>query len=386
MAHPHDTGGGFSVMNGVTSAFDDYGDNNLNQGIYTVMTYNSGYFTGTDGSAPENPSGGSFGFEGGAMALDIAYLQQQYGANMDHAKGANIYTLATENEAGTYWEAIWEAGSTDTIHHNGSDSAVIDLRAATLAYETGGGGFVSAVNGVQGGFTITNGVVIERATGGFGADTVIGNDADNVLNGRGGNDGIRGGAGSDRIWGHRGEDNIQGQSGNNTIRGGSGGDDVNSGTGGDTLHGGVGGDTVRGSRGADVLNGNRGSDQLFGGRGDDRLNGGNENDILTGGAGADTFIFSSASHSTSNVSDRITDMRSGVDQIDLSRIDSDTTTGGNQAFEFIGTDAFDATGQVRIERDGSDLYVQADRNGDGRVDVEILIEDTSSLTAGDFIL
>ncbi|MFT4742071.1 MAG: serralysin [Yoonia sp.] len=87
MAHPHDTGGTSNIMSGVSSNFGDYGDFDLNQGIFTVMTYNSGYFTGTAGSAPANPSGGDFGFEGGAMALDIAVLQALYGTNTTHASG-----------------------------------------------------------------------------------------------------------------------------------------------------------------------------------------------------------------------------------------------------------------------------------------------------------
>ena len=36
LAHPHDTGGGSGRFPGVTSAFGDFGDNNLNQGIFTT--------------------------------------------------------------------------------------------------------------------------------------------------------------------------------------------------------------------------------------------------------------------------------------------------------------------------------------------------------------
>ncbi len=53
LAHPHDTGGTSSIMNGVVKS-GDYGDFNLNQGVFTVMTYNNGYFTGTPGSAPDD--------------------------------------------------------------------------------------------------------------------------------------------------------------------------------------------------------------------------------------------------------------------------------------------------------------------------------------------
>ncbi|WP_430450515.1 M10 family metallopeptidase C-terminal domain-containing protein [Rhodophyticola sp.] len=74
---------------------------------------------------------------------------------------------------------------------------MIDLRAATLAGEFGGGGFLSAAEGVAGGYTVAAGVVIENAIGGAGDDALTGNDADNILTGGAGNDTLRGGAGTD---------------------------------------------------------------------------------------------------------------------------------------------------------------------------------------------
>ncbi len=109
----------------------------------------------------------------GPMALDIALLQQKYGANMATATGDDDYLLPTGNARGTFWQAIWDAGGLDSIRHDGSAASVIDLRAATLRYEEGGGGFVSSVAGIAGGFTIAAGAVIENATGGFGRDRLI---------------------------------------------------------------------------------------------------------------------------------------------------------------------------------------------------------------------
>lgn len=358
LAHPHDNGGTSGLMNGVTSSFDDYGEFDLNQGIFTVMSYNSGYFTGTDGSAPADQFGGDFGFEAGAMALDIAMLQQLYGTNTTHASGNNSYTLADANTNGTFWEALWDTGGTDMIRHDGSDDATIDLRAATLEYGIGGGGFVSAVDGISGGFTIANGVVIENATGGSGRDTITGNAANNVLDGRGGRDSIAGGNGSDDLFGRGGADRLNG------------------GRGGDDIRGGGGRDNIRGGGGADDLSGGQGKDTLIGGRGED---------VLIGGRGADAFVFNARSHSRGNNVDTITDF-GGNDIIDVSGIDADSGRGGNQSFDFIGTSAFSQTGQVRIERDGADLIVQADMNGDGRADFEVILEDTTTLSASDFIL
>ena len=79
---------------------------------------------------------------------------------------------------------IWDVGGTDTISAQGSQlDAIIDLRAATLRNEEGGGGFVSRNGGVLGGFTIANGAVIENAIGGNGDDLLFGNAANNSLNG-----------------------------------------------------------------------------------------------------------------------------------------------------------------------------------------------------------
>ena len=43
--------------------------------------------------------------------------------------------------------------------------------------------------------------IIEKAVGGFGNDTITGNEFDNDLNGRDGNDSLTGGAGDDTLTG-----------------------------------------------------------------------------------------------------------------------------------------------------------------------------------------
>ena len=58
---------------------------------------------------------------------------------------------------------IWDTGGTDSIVHTGTVSATINLTAATLDYSATGGGAISFVNGIYGGFTIANGVTVERA-------------------------------------------------------------------------------------------------------------------------------------------------------------------------------------------------------------------------------
>src|SRR5690606_9454269 len=92
---------------------------------------------------------------------------------------------------------------------------------ATLDYSPTGGGVISFVyddggDGIWGGYTIANGVVIENATGGGGDDFLFGNDVDNVLTGNGGIDTLLGRAGKDTLIGGAGADDLDGGDGSDT--------------------------------------------------------------------------------------------------------------------------------------------------------------------------
>ncbi|SOD22942.1 M10 family metallopeptidase C-terminal domain-containing protein, partial [Nitrosomonas ureae] len=91
--------------------------------------------------------------------------------------------------------------------------STIDLRAATLLHATGGGGYLSTVDGINGGFTIANGIIIENAIGGNGADTITGNMTANTLTGNAGNDWINGLGGADNLIGGKGADILTGGGG-----------------------------------------------------------------------------------------------------------------------------------------------------------------------------
>ena len=259
LAHPHDTGGGSTTFPSVSSPFGDYGDLDMNQGIFTMMSYNDGWKTAPHGGSVS----AAYGFQGTPMALDIAALQFMYGADTTTNTGADTYTLPDANTAGTYYSCIWDAGGTDTIAGASATANLIDLRAATLLSEAGGGGFVSYANGIHGGFTIANGVVIENAIGGSADDAMFGNDAANVMDGLSGADIIDGGAGADTLSGGSGGDTLTGGAGSDSIAGGSGGDSIVGGAGDDVLDGGAdvdtfffedvfGDDTLGASGGADV--------------------------------------------------------------------------------------------------------------------------------------
>lgn len=206
LKHPHDRGGGvFPKFPGVSGAFDDYGDFKLNQGVFTMMSYNDGNPAGSAGIQDPNSMPG-FGWEATPMALDIAALQHLYGANMSYRTGDDTYTLPGLNTAGTFYSAIWDAGGNDRIEAGSSGDCVINLNAATLKLKAGGGGFISAHDGVFGGFTIANGVVIENASGGGGDDVLVGNKVANVLEGGAGADRLKGGMGADELHGGAGAD------------------------------------------------------------------------------------------------------------------------------------------------------------------------------------
>ena len=205
LAHPHDNGGGSDIMPGVTASTGSYGVYNLNQGIYTVMSYNDAWPLDPDGPSPFTISGISNGWSGTFGAFDIALLQQRYGVAA-YATGNNVYTLKDVQAIGTYYETIWDTGGTDEIRYTGNRNAQIDLTAATLDYTPTGGGAISYATGIHGGFTIANGVVIENATGGNGDDTIIGNAVANILTGNDGDDFLMGRAGGDTLNGGSGSD------------------------------------------------------------------------------------------------------------------------------------------------------------------------------------
>ncbi len=221
LAHPHD-GAMSSIFPdgspfpGVESAFGDYGDFRLNQGIWTVMSYNFGW------ASVRPPTTDNFGYSRTPMALDIAAIQSIYGPNLSYNTGDNVYVLPTSNAVGTGWSCIWDAGGYDTIDGSLATSAVsIDLRPAPLVGESAGG-YLSAAGGVVGGFTIANGVTIEKAIGSLYDDFLVANDGGCLLLGLVGSDQLYGGAGNDELFGGAGNDKLIGGTGFDTaLYGGS---------------------------------------------------------------------------------------------------------------------------------------------------------------------
>ncbi len=146
-------------------------------------------------------------------------------------------------------------------------------------------------------------ISIENVIGTPGADTIIGDNGPNEIDGGGGTDtSLDGGAGSDTIVVtstftlgananiDKNFENIKGKGATAlTLTGDDGPNIITGTTEGDTLGGAGGNDRLIGGEGNDTLNGNDGNDILIGGEGNDTLNGNDGNDTLTGGRGADCF-------------------------------------------------------------------------------------------------
>lgn len=362
------------------------------------------------------------------MVYDIQAVQALYGANMTYHTGNDTYAF---NPAAPSFEAIWDAGGTDTFSVAAfTNGCTVDLTPgaySSLAYSG-----VSLTNNIG----IAFGCNIENALGGAGADTLLGNDLANMLDGGAGADTLRGNGGNDTLLGRAGNDQLDGGAGNDTLSGGenddvliggAGDDKLDGGAGNDTasyasssaavkvslaitgpqatggagtdtltgienLVGGAGADTLIGDGNANVIDGGGGADQLSGGGGADILIGGGGRDMLEGGAGGDVFRFAAVADlagATATTADVILDFSSAQgDRIDLSGIDANTLTASvNDAFTWIGKSAFTkVAGQLHYEViNGVDL-VSGDIDGNGIADFAIRIDKAPPLSALDFVL
>ena len=320
----------------------------------------------------------SFAYPVTPMIADIIAIQNFYGAPVDINAGDTVYGYGSNvdgylgeffkrwtGEGNTPFEdpvtlTLYDKDGNDTLDlHTDTTDQRVDLRPEGI----------SDVYGLVGNLIIARDTLIENFVAGSGDDSVIGNEAANLLEGRGGddellgnggndileggagNDMLEGGAGADRLTGGIGEDTASyessdagvivrlhslaargGHAEGDTFAGpvtvqdtevpdiehliGSSHDDILAGDlSNNTLMGRGGDDTLYGGPdgGDDRMYGENGNDRIFGGIGNDTIYGGTGDDVLSGGVDDDTFVFAPGSGD-----DTITDFTDGDDKIDLS--------------------------------------------------------------------
>ncbi|MFM7086851.1 MAG: M10 family metallopeptidase [Cyanobium sp.] len=192
-------------------------DGELDNERYTVMSYNAPDNTNIV-TVSGDPLDYSFRWIPASpstlMPLDIQALQALYGANTTTRRGNDTYRWSRHPEI---LETIYDTGGRDRIDcRNQSFRCFIDLRPGSFssiaqrltdAQKRIGLDLPSWFDaplprGTYDGrdnLAIAEGVTIEQAFGGSGADTIIGNQAANTLSGGLGRDRLTGGLGADRF-------------------------------------------------------------------------------------------------------------------------------------------------------------------------------------------
>ncbi|MDQ0463374.1 Ca2+-binding RTX toxin-like protein [Caulobacter ginsengisoli] len=273
-------------------------------------------------------------------------------------------------------------------------------------------------------------------TGGAGNDTLYGGSGADLLDGGADNDALNGGIGNDQLTGGDGADILNGGDGNDVLTGGPGQDAMAGGLGDDTYYvddlgdttveaSGEGTDIVRsslswvlganietliqegsanidgtgnalvnslnGNGGNNVLEGLAGDDVLKGFGGNDTLIGGTGADILVGGAGADTFLVRQESVRQSHLggaleTDTVNDLTAGQgDRLDLSAIDADSNTAGDQAFSLVSSFTSHA-GEMTLVFASGTTTLQLDLDGDGVADYRMKISGNVTGDSGGWVL
>jgi Ca2+-binding RTX toxin-like protein len=211
-------------------------------------------------------------------------------------------------------------------------------------------------------------------------DTLYGGDGSDELRGHDGDDALSGGLGQDDLFGGNDNDELQGDGGNDRVYGNGNDDFVNGGAGDDNVFGGAGYDRVYGGAGNDLVNGQSGDDFIVGGAGID---------LFVGGLGADRFVFLDGDFGPDlAATDRIKDFsKVQGDLIDLTRVDADTGSAGDQGFTWIGNAAFSGTaGELRYNWSGNTTVVTGDTDGDGAADFALWMTGQVPVTVGDLVL
>jgi serralysin len=343
LKHPFDvtnTGGSDILDDGVHDA-----ENTVH---YTLMAYN-------DRSS-----------ETTLQEYDIAAIQYLYGPKTGTNAGATTYTFATHwvSDASGI-DTFSAAAQTQGVHLDINDGRWNWVNAQSAKVEDAGQSFINF------------NTFIEKALGGSGNDTIIGNELGNTLTGNAGDDSMSGGAGNDTFTGSAGNDTLAGGAGDDVYKAAKGDVIVEAaGEGNDRVE--VGNNWVLGANvedltltgycktgtGNDLGNhilGNGSANTLNGGNGDDTLDGAAGADKLSGGAGNDTFVWDSADAFDLGAGGTDTLVLGGSQSLDLTLIDNSIIT-GMERITLGGTNTLTLAGAdlTALSTSTDTLYVDGD--------------------------
>ena len=441
--HTSTSGVNVNLATGIAS--DGFGGTDTLTGINTVWGSNyadtlTGGNAAMDYMEQFNGSGGADTIDGGSGFDWITFRDSPSAAWVDMANGtatdgfdSDTVTVGIQPYTDTFSNIEGAIGSdhADTLLGGGANESFqgragndsIDGGAGTdriqysSDYDADGDGFGVTLNLATGiatdGWGHTDTLAnIENVTGSIYADILVGNGANNVIDGGRGNDSLLGGGGNDLLDGGRGADQMEGGSGNDLYLvdhrfdqiseladGGIDSVSAKAGhvladnvenlflTGSITLRSGgffgrksttidlnsdgtgnAADNLLRGNRGHNQLDGLGGNDTLLGGAGADVLQGGTGADRLVGGAGADVFAFGAGDGGAGlAAADMLYDFADGIDRIAL--------TGGLSFADLTISQGTDAAAGNTIVRTNSGEYLA------------VLLNTTpNSVTALDFLM
>ncbi|WP_165586985.1 calcium-binding protein [Pseudaestuariivita atlantica] len=321
------------------------------------------------------------GGDGSASELDDSFLRFRTGdgtflrGNDNGGPDNDARVTWTTTETGLYFIDVLASNPADTgnyvvtVEDTGSDAEVGTAGADSMQAMNG----TTTFYGLDGNDTLLAGTTAEAFHGGEGEDEVsfenaTGRVMEDLQNDRFDfGDAVGNSYLSVEVFRAGGfADQLRGDADDNTFFGGGFSD---------RLYGRAGNDKLDGETGADALYGNAGAD------------------VLTGGGDPmqrDRFIYFQNSDSGVGRENRdvITDFVTGVDRIEIGRLDADTTRGGNQDFDWIGRTGFSGTpGELRYFNSAQgNTIIQADTDGDGASDFEIELTGTMDLAVTDFLI
>ncbi|GGA04626.1 hypothetical protein CYANOKiyG1_16940 [Okeania sp. KiyG1] len=267
---------------------------------------------------------------------------------LNGGKGNDTYQLNAKNSGGS---KIIDTGGKDTLKLNGAQLSRGGLTQGKVGFERDGSDLIIDLN-KNGKFEQGKDLVVEKFFAAQGrkkgsgfieqVDNLsgsailkesgfvkVGNNKNNQLEGTNQDDVLDGKKGNDRLTGKDGEDN---------------------------LSGGEGKDNLSGGKGDDNLDGGKGKDKLNGAAGKDTLIGGGNADVLKGGKGNDTYQLNAKNSGGSKIID----------------------TGGKDTLKLNAAQLFNQglkKGKFGIERDGTDLGIDLNKDGKIQPKQDLIIKD-----------